>query len=100
MFYLETEFFAWNFLAWAANSLLGTIVIIIAVIRQRQAGNFTFIESNESAYEPREHFITGFERCLWLLRSQIVDVWLGSTWLLIAAPLFLIALFMVAVSAR
>lgn len=100
MFYLETEFFVWNFLVWAANFLLGALVIFIAAGLWRKARNIVFVESGESVCGTRWLFITRFERYLRFLRAQTVDIWLGSTWFLVVAPLFLTALFTAAVFAR
>lgn len=99
MFFLETEYFAWNVVSWTANFLLAALVIFV-VVRLKKPVDFFFIESEACAEGEREFFSARLERYLGLFRVTFVEICLFRPWARVAAPLFFLLLFLMAVYAQ
>lgn len=99
MFLLETEYFVWNVIAWTVNFLLVAITIFLAMFVAKKVGKSFPVESKGCPISESDLFQLDLEKFLWNLREDVFEVWLVRPWMRIAAPLFLLLLFMVAVHA-
>lgn len=99
MFLLETEYFVWDFIAWTVNFLLAALAIFLITVVVKKSGKSFPVESKGYVAGKREPFHAGPEKCLWILRKDVFEVWLERPWVRIAAPLFLLLLFLAAVYA-
>lgn len=97
IFHLETEFFSWDFLAWAVNFLLAALLIITATLALKGRAKLSVTEATDCESEVAEAFVSDFEKRVKLFRIWAVDVWLEHTWPFAVAPFFFLALFLTAV---
>lgn len=97
IFHLETEFFSWNFLAWAVNFLLAVLSIIIATLALKGRAWLSVSEATGCEGEDADAFMSAFEKRLRIFRVWAVDVWLEHSWPLAVSPFFFLALFLTAV---
>lgn len=97
IFHLETEFFSWDFVAWAVNFLLAALLIIVVTLALRGRAKLSVTQVTECEGEVAEAFIPDFEKRLKLFRTRTVDVWLEYSWPFAVAPFFFLALFLTAV---
>lgn len=99
MFLLETEYFVWDFIAWTVNFLLAALAIFLIAVVVKKSGKSFPVESRGYVVDKREPFPAGLEKHLWIVRENVFEVWLEQPWARIAAPLFLLLLFLIAVYA-
>lgn len=99
MFLLETEYFVWDFIAWTVNFLLAALAIFLIAVVVKKSGKSFPVESRGYVIGEREPFSAGAEKYLWIVRKDVFEVWLEQPWVRIAAPLFLLLLFLAAVYA-
>lgn len=97
IFHLETEFFSWDFLAWAVNFLLAALSIIVVTLVLRGKAKFSVTEVSECEGDGTDALVPFFEKRFKIFRTWAVDVWLEHSWLFAVSPFFFLALFLTAV---
>lgn len=98
MFQLETEYFAWNFFDWAANFLLAVLLIFVVstlVVKTWRVGRFA-----ENDEQQELETVGGFESTVRNFRAALMEPWTGRVWGSIAAPIFMLFLFLTALYVR